>query len=226
MSATKLPERTSGLPARNGQDVSKGQDQREGIVLLIGIVAVMWLVEVINTLDSNRLDNDGIIPRNVGHLWGILTSPFIHGSFQHLISNTIPFVFMGLIIALSGARRVVVVTLIVILIGGFGTWLIAPAHSVTFGASGVVFGYATYLLTRGLFDRSALELAIGVVVAVVWGAALLASLVPHYGVSWQAHVCGAIAGILAAWMLSPARRRRDGSASTPPADDPLRALTN
>ncbi len=157
---------------------------------------------MINTLDGNRLDGDGIYARNVGHLWGILTAPFLHVSFAHLISNTIPFVFMGLIIALQGAARLALVTAIVIVVGGLGTWLIAPAGTSTVGASGVVFGYAAYLLARGFFDRSALELVTGLVVGAVWGGALLASLVPHYGVSWQGHLCGALAGVFAAWLLS------------------------
>jgi membrane associated rhomboid family serine protease len=87
-------------------------------------------------------------------------------------------------------------------IGGIGTWLVAPAGSITVGASGVVFGYATYLLTRGLFDRSALEILTGVIVGVIWGGALLSSVVPHPGVSWQGHVAGGIGGIVAAWLLA------------------------
>jgi membrane associated rhomboid family serine protease len=172
-------------------------------MLLVGIVALMWLIEVINSLDHNSLaTHDGIFPRNIDHLWGIFTSPFLHVSFTHLIDNTIPFVFMGVIIALRGAARLALVTLIVIVIGGFGTWLIAPAGSDTVGASGVVFGYATFLLTRGVFNRSVLEILTGVVVGVVWGGALLASLVPQHGVSWQAHVCGGIAGVIAAYLLA------------------------
>ncbi|MFL5831672.1 MAG: rhomboid family intramembrane serine protease [Solirubrobacteraceae bacterium] len=209
MSLTTPP---TSSPAPSG----KGQLQRQGIQLLVAIVAVMWLIEIINSLDSNGLDSDGIYPRNLGRLWGIITAPFLHASFQHLIDNTIPFVFMGLIIALLGAVRLALVTAIVIVIGGLGTWLIAPAHTVTVGASGVVFGYATYLLTRGLFNRSALELLVGVVVGVIWGGALLTSLVPHYGVSWQAHACGAVAGVIAAWLL--ARPRTPAAA---PAGGPL-----
>ena len=194
--------------------------------MLAGIVALMWIIEVINSLDSGlRLDNDGIYPRNLDHLWGIFTAPFLHVSFPHLIGNTIPFVFMGVIIALRGAGRLALVTLIVIVIGGLGTWLIAPAHTttgapiVTVGASGVVFGYATYLLTRGIFDRSALEILTGVVVGVVWGGALLASLVPRQNVSWQGHVCGAIGGVVAAWLLAGdhARRERAQGAGGQPA---------
>jgi len=203
------PTGTPGLPRR------RGDTHREGFELLAAIVAVMWVIEVINSLDSNKLDADGIYPRDFARVWGIFTAPFLHVSFAHLISNTIPFVFMGLIIALRGAARVGLVTLIVIVIGGLGTWLIAPAHSVTVGASGVVFGYAGYLLTRGLFDRSALELATGVIVGVVWGGALLASLVPHYGISWQGHLCGGIAGIIAAWLLSGRSAPTSGASRTP-----------
>lgn len=176
--------------------------QREGIELLLAIVAVMWIIEVINTLDNNALDSDGIYPRNVGRLWGVVTAPFLHASFGHLISNTIPLVFLGLIIALRGAARVAMVTAIVALFAGLGTWLIAPSHSVTVGASGIVFGYATYLMTRGLFDRSALELVTGVIVGVIWGGALLSSLLPHYGISWQGHASGAVGGVVAAWLLA------------------------
>jgi membrane associated rhomboid family serine protease len=202
------------LPARN----RSGSDDRlaaiQGITLLAGIVLLMWMLEIINTLDSNNLDSDGIYARNVGRLWGILTAPFLHASFQHLIDNTIPFVFMGAIIALKGAVRLAIVTAIVILVGGVGTWLIAPSSSVTVGASGVVFGYATYLLTRGVFDRSALELLAGVVVGVIWGGALLSSLAPHYGVSWQAHLCGGIGGVVAAYVLAA---QRTGTRPTRPA---------
>ncbi len=187
----------------------RGQSSREGIGLLMGIVALMWVVQVVNSLDSYRLDTDGIHPRDLGRLWGIFTAPFLHVGYGHLISNTIPLVFMGVIVALRGASRLAIVTAIVIVVGGLGTWLIAPASSLTVGASGVVFGYATYLLSRGVFDRSVLELLIGVVVAVIWGGALLSSLVPRYGVSWQGHLAGAIGGVIAAWLL--AGRSRPGT---------------
>ena len=201
----------------------KSQQRVEGVRLLAAIVAVMWIVEIINTVDSNRLDQDGIYARSFGHLWGILTAPFIHASFQHLIGNTIPFVFMGMIIALRGAARLALVTAIVIVIGGLGTWLISPVGVPTVGASGVVFGYATYLLARGFFDRSLLELFTGAIVGVVWGAVLLASIVPHYGVSWQGHVSGAVAGVIAAWLLR--RERTKTRAEDPGSGRPvLRSL--
>ena len=197
------------------------QKQRDGLLVLALIVAVMWVVEAINSIDSNRLDGDGIHSRDIGRFWGILTSPFIHASFQHLIDNTIPFVFLGVIIALHGAARLLLVTGVIIALGGLGTWLIGPGGASTVGASGVVFGYATYLLARGFFDRSIWELAVGMVVGVVWGAALLSSLVPHSGISWQGHLCGAIAGVIVAWRLSQVdqRRAQGGSPAKPSSHD-------
>ena len=109
---------------------------------------------------------------------------------------------MGFVIAIQGAKRVVAVTVIVGLISGLGTWLIAPEHTVHIGASGIVFGYATYLLSRGFFNRNVLELAVGAVVAVVYGSALLGGLVPEDGVSWQGHFFGAVGGVVAARGLS------------------------
>lgn len=189
-------------------------DQRQGLQVLGAMVGLMWVIEIINTADSNHLDGDGIIARNLGHLWGILTSPFIHASFAHLIDNTIPLVFLGVIVALRGAARLATVTTLVILLGGLGTWLIGPSHVSTIGASGLVFGYATYLLTRGFFNRSLLELLTGVVVGVIWGAVLIASLVPHQGVSWQGHLCGGIAGVVTAYSL---RRPRQAGRARPAA---------
>ncbi len=228
------------IPSLTGRRALAARQSAEGLALLAAIVALMWIIEVVNSLDSNALTNDaGILPRSTDHVWAIFTSPFLHANFQHLIDNTIPFVFMGVIIALRGAGRLALVTLIVIVVGGLGTWLIAPAGTNTIGASGVVFGYATYLFARGVFDRSALEIMTGVIVGVVWGGALLSSVVPHAGVSWQAHVCGAIGGVVAAWVLAgrdtgsrpPRDPRPPDGERQPPAHRPLhesldRALTH
>jgi membrane associated rhomboid family serine protease len=191
----------------------------EGLVLLLAIVVLMWLVEGVNSLTAHgrALDGDGAIyPRNFDHVWSIFTAPFLHFGWQHLIDNTIPFVFMGVFIAVRGAARLALVTLIVVVIGGLGTWLIAPAGTETVGASGIVFGYATYLFTRGIFDRSLLEIGIGLVVGVVWGGALLSSIVPQQGISWQGHACGAVAGVIAAWVLASRRARGTPPSSNPP----------
>jgi membrane associated rhomboid family serine protease len=199
---------------------AKSVARQEGFALLGAMVALMWVIELINSVDSYKLDQDGLYPHNVDRIWGIFTTPFLHASWSHLIGNTIPLVFMGALIALEGARRLAAVTLIVVVLGGLGTWLVSPAGVPVVGASGVVFGYATYLLARGFFNHSMTQILAGVVVGAVFGSALLASLVPHGNVSWQGHLCGGIAGVIAAWLLS-----RDRESTAAGTGQPGRALT-
>jgi membrane associated rhomboid family serine protease len=99
------------------------------------------------------------------------------------------------------------VTAIVALVGGLGTWLFGADGSLHVGASGVVFGFAAYLVARGLFDRRLHYLVIGLLVAVVYGGTLLSGLLPSPGISWQGHLFGALGGILAARILARPRRR-------------------
>jgi membrane associated rhomboid family serine protease len=173
------------------------------------MVLLMWGLEVVDAALDNRLDRLGIEPREVDGLDGVVAAPFLHVGFGHLAANTLPFVAMGLVIALEGPLRLLGVTAIAAVVSGLGTWLIAPADTIHLGASGVVFGYATYLIARGLFNRRAMEIAIGVVVAILWGGALLAGLEPQQGISWQGHLFGAIGGVVAARLLSePLEARR------------------
>ena len=180
------------------------------------LIALMWLSEIVDTAAGNRLDQYGIEPRDGDGLVGVATAPFLHAGFGHLISNTVPLLTMGLAIAFAGAVRVVAVTTIVALVSGLGTWLIAPAGTVHIGASGVVFGYGTYLLSRGVFNRDLVELAIAAVVAVLWGGALLGGLLPEEGISWQGHLFGAVGGVLAARLLARDRARASSSSSSSP----------
>jgi membrane associated rhomboid family serine protease len=189
--------------------------QLDGLRALAALVATMWAVELVNALDSYRLDRDGIVPRNLSHLDGIVFAPFLHASFSHLLGNTIPFVILGFAIALAGAGRLLRVSLIVALVSGLGVWLTSPSGSVTVGASGVVFGYATYLISRGLFDRRIGEVLLGIVVLLFFGGALISDLIPRSGISWEAHLFGGVGGVLAAAMLArPTRGRTSAPAAT------------
>jgi membrane associated rhomboid family serine protease len=182
-----------------------GPDRTNALLLVAAMVALMWVTEVVDVLAGHRLDDYGIHPRDADGLAEILAAPFLHAGFGHLISNTVPFAVMGAAIALGGLARVALVTLIVAVVSGLGTWLIASSNSVHLGASGVVFGYAAYLVTRGVLSRRVTELAVGAVVVGVWGFGLLQGLLPQDRISWQAHLFGAVGGAIAASLL--ARRR-------------------
>ena len=181
--------------------------QLDGLRALFALVALMWAVELVNLLDSYRLDSNGIVPRNVSHLDGIVFAPFLHVSLSHIIGNTIPLAILGSAIALAGARRLLSVTAIVALVSGLGVWLVSPAGSDTVGASGVVFGYATYLISRGVFNRRMGEAALGAIVAVVFGGVLIVDLIPHADISWQAHLFAGSEVPAASTLAQPGRRR-------------------
>jgi membrane associated rhomboid family serine protease len=169
------------------------------------MVALMWILEGVDAAVDHRLDRYGIEPRDVDGLDGIVAAPFLHVGFGHLIANTVPFVVMGVVIALEGPLRLLAVTAIVGLISGLGTWLVGAEGSIHIGASGIVFGFATYLIARGVFNRRATELAVGVAVALIWGGALLGGLEPRRGISWQGHLFGAVGGVVAARALARER---------------------
>jgi membrane associated rhomboid family serine protease len=178
--------------------------RKDGLLLVAALVALMWTVEVAD-LVLGDIDSYGIQPREPDGLVGVVTSPFLHGGFGHLLGNTVPFLVLGAAIALGGVVRVALVTVVIALVAGVGTWLTAADGTVHIGASGIVFGYATYLLARGLWTRQALHLAAAALVVLVWGTTLLLGLVPTPGVSWQAHLFGAIGGVVAARALHRGR---------------------
>jgi membrane associated rhomboid family serine protease len=186
-----------------------GSDRTNALLLVVAMVALMWVTEVVDQIGLGELDRYGIHPRDADGLAEVLAAPFLHVGFGHLASNTVPFAVMGAAIALGGLARVALVTLIVAVVSGLGTWLVAPANSVHLGASGVVFGYAAYLVARGLLSRRLTELATGALVVGVWGFGLLQGLLPQERISWQAHVFGAVGGVIAASLLADRERRRE-----------------
>lgn len=178
------------------------------LVPLTLMIVAMWGEELLDTALDGRLDGFGIRPRQLDGLDGIIFAPLLHNGFGHLIANTLPFALMGSAIALEGARRFLQVTVIVGLFSGVGTWLTGPPNSVHIGASGLVFGYLTYLVSRGLFAHRVSYLIGGVVTFLVYGGVLW-GLLPQPGVSWQGHVFGAAGGVLAAFVLHTDRSDDD-----------------
>jgi membrane associated rhomboid family serine protease len=177
-------------------------------ILLAGIVALLWVIEGVDALFGQALDVYGVIPRSVVGLRGILFAPFLHGSFVHLMANTVPLVVLGWLIMLRETRDFFIVWAVSAVVGGLGTWLIAPANSVHIGASGVIFGFLGYLLARGWFERKPLSVALAVVVGVLYGGAIFGVLPGQVGISWQGHLFGLLGGVLAARLMTrngPAR---------------------
>lgn len=190
----------------------RDNDLQRSAIIIGSLVALMWLVEIVDTVVHHKLDRFGVRPHNVGGLRGIAFAPFLHAGFAHLIGNTVPFAVMGWLVLSGGLRRFVTVSVLVVVGSGIGAWVFGNSNEVHIGASGVVFGYLGYLLLRGVFERRIGQLAVGVAVGVLYGGALRGVLPTHRGISWQGHLFGFLAGCAAAWLLSrSADAIREGS---------------
>ncbi|WP_343710297.1 rhomboid family intramembrane serine protease [Mycobacterium sp.] len=196
-----------------------------GGATIVSFVALLYVVELIDQLGGHQLDRNGIRPLEADGLWGIVCAPLLHANWQHLAANTGPALVLGFLVTLAGLSRFLWATAIVWIVGGFGTWLIGNLGSNCgetdhIGASGLIFGWLTFLLVFGFFIRSGWQIVLGIVVLLCYGGILWGA-VPVLGVcggvSWQAHLCGGIAGVLAAYLLSrPERAARQRPARSLP----------
>jgi membrane associated rhomboid family serine protease len=170
-------------------------------LIMLVMLAGMWILELLDQLSGNQLDQLGIHAREIDGMPEILTAPFLHAGWDHLMSNSLPFVVLGFLVLLSGLARWVVSSLIIIVISGMTAWLLTPVHTIILGASGLIFGWLTYLLARGLWSRRPAQVVIALLVLLVYGGLIWGLFPGNAGVSWQAHLGGAVGGVLAAWLL-------------------------
>ncbi|WP_433876368.1 rhomboid family intramembrane serine protease [Sinomonas atrocyanea] len=188
---------------------------RAGIATMAGIIAVLYAIQVANMLTFGWLSlTFGIRPRDVTSLPDILTSPLVHdaSSWNHLAANTLPLVVFGFLAFLAGLRQFLTAVALSWLASGVGVWLFGGSlfgHSVTVGASGVIFGLFGFLLVRGFFNRSWWQILLAVGLLLAYGSVLLGVLpTVGRGISWQAHLFGLAGGVIAALVMRPQRPRQ------------------
>ena len=196
------------------------RDRISSLSLLFAFVAFLWIVEVVNLFLGHRLNVYGLVPRTIEGLRGIPLSPFLHGGFGHLLSNTLPLLFLGGLVAARGQSNFVIVTLFIVFVGGLALWLVGRPwpcdvhYLVHVGASGLVFGYFGYLVARGWYERSFLSIFVAALIILVFGAGILSGLLPTAPyISWEGHLCGLLSGVLIA-RLTRHRLRRPRTAQS------------
>ena len=217
MSKEPAEQAGGGQPARTqrrawtlgvGQAESVLAGARNALFVMTGVLIVIWVIQLVNAADSYRLTYDyGITPRHLGSLPYILTAPFLHFSWTHIEGNSGPLFIFGFLAAYRGLAKFAAVTALVIVTSGLAAWFFESPGSVGAGASGVVFGYFGYIMVRGIFDRHAIDLLVGAVMALCF-AYQFAVLLPHQGIGWQAHVGGLAGGILSGWLFRDRRAAR------------------
>jgi len=187
--------------------------------LMVAWLALLWvLVGLDSVLGHRLLHSGGIVARDPASLPDILTAPFLHAGFNHVAANSTGLLGLGLLAALTGVRRFLLVTLVIALVSGFGAWLLGPSDGIGVGASGLVFGYLGYLLLRGFVDRRPVDVLLTAAVALGWGYLLFGIVAGGPRVSWSAHVFGFLGGLLAAWVFR--RRRPDAGQAYPDTAPP------
>lgn len=158
---------------------------------------MLWLVEAANTLTDHQLNVFGIYPRELAALPGLFFWPLLHANFQHLIMNTTPLAVLGFFVALRGASVFVRTCLVILLVGGLGVWLFGrPAFHI--GASGLVFGFFGFLVAVSFYEKSLSALGIASFAILYYGGLIWGVLPSDSFVSWEAHLFGLMAGVLAA----------------------------
>lgn len=166
------------------------------------LLLAMWVIQLADAVLPGSFTGFGLRSWDLTALGGIVLAPLLHADWAHLLANSVPFLVLGCLVAVEGARRFWAVTAIVTLIGGVGTWLVNAPGTLTVGASVLVFGYFGYVVLRvfapGRTSHRILYAVIAIVIIAIYGASMLAGVVGvSSGISWQAHLFGAVGGAVA-----------------------------
>ena len=163
----------------------------------VGVIFVIHLLQAILNLDLRRL---GVFPRELDGLPGILTGPLIHGSWEHLFSNSVSFIMLGAVLFWFYPRIALRSIIWLYLLSGFGIWISGQPFSYHIGASGIVYGMVSLVFWSGVFRRNVKSIVLALIILVMY-AGFFEGIVPgKEGISWEGHLSGAIAGILLAFV--------------------------
>lgn len=182
-------------------------------VTMCAVIPALFAIELIDQATGHALDRDGaIVPLHPSGLDGIIFAPFLHASFLHLYGNAVPLLLTGTFVLAAGGRRFGWVTAFIALVSGLGVWFFGSGPTI--GASGIIFGFLGYLFMRGLVERSWWNLAVALLVGLLYGVQIGGVVPGDAGVSWQGHLFGLIGGLGAA-ILFRRRRIKPGPPATP-----------
>ena len=194
-------------------------EARKAFFLMVGFIAVIWILQIANWADHYGLDGSyGIWPRSLGHLGDIFTAPFLHFNWDHIEGNSGPLFVFGFLAAYRGVVKFLGVTLVVAITSGLAVWLFQGNGEVTVGASGLIFGYFGYVLTRGILERNLIDALAAVVIGLSYAYILTVAVPGAHGVSWIGHLGGLIGGIASGWIFRTRRKAPARGQPKPPGD--------
>jgi len=172
----------------------------KSLKISIIFVLILWIVRFIDIFLPADLNQYGILPRSPEGLTGILFSPFLHENFAHLISNTVPIFVLLTVIIFFYNKIASWIFAIVLLLGGFLVWCFAR-EAMHIGASGLVYGFAAFLIANGFFRRNIKSVSIAAIIVFLYSGMIYGILPIHSWMSWEGHLFGAAAGIISAYVF-------------------------
>ena len=170
------------------------------LIIPLTFPILLWVIYLVTFLFEIYPYKLGILPRNLSGIIGIFTSPLIHGGFSHLISNTAPLVFMGLGIFYFYPKVAYKVFTIIYFGSGILVWFFGR-EVYHIGASGIIYGFVSFLFFSGIFRKDNRSIALALVVIFLYGGLIWGVLPVEKGVSWESHLFGAIVGLISAFIF-------------------------
>ncbi len=165
------------------------------LVFPLFFIILLWVIKLVEIVDNQDFIYYGIYPRRLKGLIGILTSPLIHGSLNHLIDNSVPLFFLSLAVFYFYNKVAYSVFFLTYFLNGITVWLLARS-AYHLGASGLVYGFASFLFFSGIIRQNINLLAISLLVVFLYGS-MVWGLFPHkVDVSWESHFLGGLAGFV------------------------------
>jgi membrane associated rhomboid family serine protease len=190
-------------PAYTGSERARAHF-RLAAKIAFGFVALLWLIYWLSWALDLEPELSGIRPRQLGGLAGIIFAPLVHASFDHLIANSLPLLVLGTAMLYLYPMSALRVLPAVYLGTGIVVWLFGR-DSVHFGASGLVYGFVSFVFVAGLLRRDRRAIAASLVVCFMYGSMVWGVLPIQIGVSWETHLAAALIGMA----LAIAMRRLD-----------------
>ncbi len=160
------------------------------VSIFVSLIVFIKLFELTSGLSLSFL---GLYPQRWQGLVGIITAPFLHGSIQHLLSNTFPLLFLAPLVFELYPRLAWALVRWLFLATGFWTWCFAR-ESYHIGASGLVYGLAAFLFFAGIWRGKRSDWAISLLILLFYGTLLLGLIPQENNISWESHLSGFLAG--------------------------------
>ncbi|NDV94926.1 rhomboid family intramembrane serine protease [Dysgonomonas sp. 521] len=179
---------------------------KDSLEYALSIALVLWIIHIVQWLFHLNLASLGVYPRSLDGALGIVTSPFIHGDFQHLIANTVPFIVLTALTFFFYKKKAVVIYLLIWFTSGLLTWIIGRS-AWHIGASSVIYGLASFLIFGGLFSKNFKLIAVSVIVLLLYSGLVWGIFPGDGGVSWEGHLSGAISGLIWAYSFRKSLER-------------------